>query len=420
MSDRRTAACAEVARLQAHAALIERQQVEAKAELQEVRQASVVHKERADRNGARLRGVNKEFFTLNETATTLEAAVQGKTAEVATLRVQKEQLVKQAAQADQELRPVKQHKLALESDVGALRQSNVELNTQLQTSTEDMAAAAENAAAEKLRMDSALTVRADLEEKMSEVQKQHKATADVNAALKAQNHTLTENIGVMRSQHAQESAEMKKIASTSDGVESELETLRSHSNMSATQQADALTACGERCAELRAKKDQLLRESSITDEDMKTLQTSVDANAKVLADMGTDAAEAAARRLKQWMTISELKNTVRVICRVRSNAANLQSGSVVCGPSSTGVDDTITVLPPPASVEPTEGQAFVFDKVIPAQALTEETFKHLRDLVDHAVAGEQVCIFSCGQSGSGKSSVLGDVNDSSENVCAIA
>jgi kinesin family protein C1 len=164
----------------------------------------------------------------------------------------------------------------------------------------------------------------------------------------------------------------------------------------------------------------LLRESSITDEDMKTLQTSVDANAKVLADMGTDAAEAAARRLKQWMTISELKNTVRVICRVRSNAANLQSGSVVCGPSSTGVDDTITVLPPPASVEPTEGQAFVFDKVIPAQALTEETFKHLRDLVDHAVAGEQVCIFSCGQSGSGKSSVLGDVNDSSENVRAIA
>lgn len=418
MSDRRAAAGAEVTRLEAHADLIERQQVEAKAELQEVRQASVVEKERADRNGARLRGVNKEFFTLSETATKLEATVQSKTAEVAALRVQKEELVKQAAQADQELRPVKQRKTVLESDVRALRDSNVEFNAQLQASTEDMAVAQASASDEKARMDTALTARAELEAKVLEVQKQHEVTAEVNAALKAQNQTLTETVSTLRSQHAQESAEMQKIVSKSDGVESELETLRSHSNMSATQQADALTGCGERCAELRAKQ-KLLRESCITEEDIKILQSTVDTNAKILADMGTEAAETAARRLTQWQAISELKGTVRVICCVCSNAANLQSGSVTCGPSSTGVDDTITIIPPQASTEPAEGQAFVFDKVIPAQALTEETFKHLRDLVDHAVAGEQVCVFACGQSGSGKSAVLGDVSDSIENVRVI-
>lgn len=418
MSDRRAGACAEVTRLEAHADLIERQQAEAKAELQEVRQASVLQKERADRNGARLRGVNKEFFTLNENATKLEAAVQSQTADVAALRVQKEEVVKQAAQADQELRPMKQRKTALESDVRALRDSNVELNAQLQASTEDMAVARARASSEKARMDTALAARAELEAKILDVEKQHKVTVEINTALKAQNQTLTETVSTLRSQHAQESTEMQKIVSKSDAVESELETLRSHSNMSATQQADAHTACAARCAELRAKTEKLLRESSITDEDMKTLQSTADANAKVLADMRTDAAEAADRRLTQWQSISELKGTVRVICCVCSNAANLQSGSVTCGPSSTGVDDTITVIPPQASTEPAEGQAFVFDKVIPAQASTEETFKHLRDLVDRAVAGEQVCVFACGQSGSGKSSVLGDANDSSEHVRA--
>lgn len=188
--------------------------------------------------------------------------------------------------------------------------------------------------------------------------------------------------------------------------------------MSAAQQADARAACVERCAELRAKQEKLLRESSITEEDKKKLQATVDANAEVLADMGRDADEAAARRLKQEIAISELKGTVRVIARVCSHAVNQQSGSVTSGPSSTGVDDTINIMPPQTSAEAAAGQAFVFDKVIPAQASTAETFKHLRDLVERAVAGEQVCIFACGHSGSRNMSVLGGATESTENVCA--
>lgn len=383
-----------------------------------MRKATVVHKERADRHSARLIGVNKEFFTLNESTAKLEATVQSKTAEAATLRVEKDELVKQAAQADQQLRPLKQRKLELESDVGKQRELNVELNAQMQSSMEGLATADASAADEKARMDTALAARADLESKMSEVQKQHKVTTAANASLQAHNKTLTETVGNLQGQHAQESAEMQKVVSKSSSVESELETLRSHSNMSATQQADALAACDQRCAELRAKKEKLLRESTITDEDMKKLQATADANKKVLANMGADADAAAERRREQWMAISNLKGNVRTICRVCPNAASVQSGSVTCGPSSTGIDDTVTVLPPQASADPAEGQTFVFDKVLPVQASMKETFNHLRDMVDHAVSGEQVCIFACGQSGSGKSSMLSDEN-SGENVRGI-
>ena len=272
--------------------MIGHQQAEAKVELQEVRQASVVHKERADRNGARLLGVNKEFFTLSETAEKVEAAVQSKTAEVAALRVQKEELVKQVAQADQELRPVKQRKTALESDVRVLRDSNVELNAQLQASTEDMAVAHASASDGKTRMDAAQS------------SSRRSRSKGIGSTKAAQSHSRGQrwpegtkpDVNGNRKHSTQSTcarvcAEMQKVVSQSEGVESELETLRS-SNMSATQQADALTRCDERCAELRAKKEKLLRESSITDEDMKTLQSTADANAKALADMGADAADA--------------------------------------------------------------------------------------------------------------------------------
>lgn len=416
MSDKQAAAAAEVTRLAAHADLNERQQTETKAELQEVRQASVVHKERADRSHARLAAVNKEHSTLKESATKLETGVQSATAEVATLRVQKQQLVEQAAEADEKLRPLKKRKGALDSNVCTLRESNVALNAQLHTSAEELAAADNSAATEKERMTAASAAREDLETKVSKLQVQHKVTTGAVAALNEQNQALSQTVDTMRIQHSKESAEMRTIMSKNADIETELETLRSHSNMSATQQADALTQCGERCAELHKKKEQLLRESSITEDDMRKLQATADANKEQLGGMETEAAETAAHRCKQWAAISELKGNVRVICRVCPNAADLQSGSVTSGPSSTGVDDTISVLPPQDSTEPVEGQAFVFDKVFPAQTPTEETYKHISDLIERAVSGEQVCVFACGHSSSGKSSMLSGTGESSELV----
>ena len=418
MNNKRAAAVAEESRLDAHAALIDQQLEEAKTELQEVRQSSVVHKERADRSHARLTVVNKEHIALDDTATKLEAAVQVATGEVAALRVQKEQLVEQAEQVEEELRPLKQRKGALDTTVSALRESNVALNAQLQTSSEDMMAGETNAATEQARMETAKNARKDLEEKVSQLQDERKVTTEAITTLDAQVQSLSQTVDSKQDQQSIESAEMGGIVSKSAGLETELETLRAHSNMSATQQADALTQCGARCEELHAQEQQLLRESSVTEGDMKKLQATADDHAEKLASMAAEATDHATRRHKLRVAISELKGNVRVVCRVCPNngaepAATTQSGSVTSGPSSTGVDDTISVLPPPSSDEPADGQAFVFDRVLQAQATNDEVFQNIADLVERAAQGENVCVYSCGHSSSGKASMLSGISSAS-------
>lgn len=360
--------------------------------------------------------VNKEHVALDETATKLEAAVQVATGEVAALRVQKEQLVEQVEQVEEELRPLKQRKGALDKTVSALRESNATLNAQLQTSSEDMMAAETNATTEQARMETATTSRKELEEKVSQLQDERKLTTEAIATLDAQVHSLSQTVDSKQGQQSIESADMAGIVSKSAGLETELETLRAHSNMSATQQADALTQCSARCEELRAQEQQLLRESSVTEGDMKKLQATADGHAEKLASMAAEATDHATRRHKLRVAISDLKGTIRVVCRVcptnggapaaTAATAATQSGSVTSGPSSTGVDDTISILPPPSSHEPTDGQAFVFDKVLQAQATDNEAFQNVADLIERAVQGENVCVYSCGHSSSGKTSML--------------
>ena len=413
MTEKRAAAVAEVARLQAHGESLDRQLEETKAELHDVRQSSEVHQERANRSQAKLTVVNKEHAALVESAAKLEADVQQAAGDAASLRTQKDQSTEQVAELEDELRPLKQRKGALGSTVETHRERNVELNQQRQTTSELLVAAEASFTKEQERMVAATDACKALEEKVSTLEKQRQATTAAIEGLNTQVQSLTQTVGTMRSQAAKESEEMQAIESKNAGLETELKTLRAHSNMSATQQADALTQCSERCTELRAQEQQLLKESSATERDIVKLQATADAHAERIAALEADEAEHAARRRKLRANISDLKGNVRVFCRVCPAQADAGSGSVTSGPSSTGVEDTVTMAPPGAG-ETEEGQSFTFGRVFKAESSDQQVFADVSDLVDRAVQGESVCIYSCGQSGSGKTAVLAGLQQAHE------
>jgi len=416
MTEKRAAAVAEVARLQAHGESLDRQLEETKAELHDVRQSSEVHQERANRSQAKLTAVNKEHAALVESAAKLEADVQQAAGDAASLRTQKDQSAEQVAELEDELRPLKQRKGALGSTVETHRERNVELNQQRQTTSELLVAAEASFTKEQERMVAATDACKALEEKVSKLEKQRQATTAAIEGLNTQVQSLTQTVGTMRSQAAKESEEMQGIESKNAGLETELKTLRAHSNMSATQQADALTQCSERCTELRAQEQQLLKESSATERDIAKLQATADAHAERIAALEADEAEHAARRRKLRANISDIKGNVRVFCRICPAQADAGSGSVTSGPSSTGVDDTVTMAPPGA--DETEGQSFTFGRVFKAESSDQQVFADVSDLVDRAVQGESVCIYSCGQSGSGKTAVLAGLQADEEKTVA--
>ena len=110
------------------------------------------------------------------------------------------------------------------------------------------------------------------------------------------------------------------------------------------------------------------------------------------------AAENEAKRRLLLNEIIHLKGNIRVFCRVRppTNGARAAASVVDCHQDG-------------ASLSIQQGgktHAFSYDKVFGPQASQEEVFAQVSELVQSALDGYKVCLFSYGQTGAGKTHTM--------------
>ncbi|ESW21682.1 hypothetical protein PHAVU_005G090700 [Phaseolus vulgaris] len=99
-------------------------------------------------------------------------------------------------------------------------------------------------------------------------------------------------------------------------------------------------------------------------------------------------------------TILELKGNIRVFCRVRPllpDEVCSTEGKVISYPTSMEASGRGIEL-----TQSGQKHSFTFDKVFAPDALQEEVFIEISQLVQSALDGYKVCIFAYGQTGSGK------------------
>ena len=151
MLDKKDSALAQVASLQSQIASVEVQIEQAQVELKGVRESDELHIQRANQNKASLEAASKEQMELDETVTKLETAVETSSAQIATTTVEKEQLILQAHELDEEARPLRQEQSTLQMEVEALRQANTAHNASLREIKAKLEEATEQLAVEAAR-----------------------------------------------------------------------------------------------------------------------------------------------------------------------------------------------------------------------------------------------------------------------------
>lgn len=97
-------------------------------------------------------------------------------------------------------------------------------------------------------------------------------------------------------------------------------------------------------------------------------------------------------------TIAELRGNVRVYARIRPFLPF--DGPVTASPSIATNEDSSSVSVRPVS-DREEEQAFTFDKTFGPSASQDRIFSDVSELVQSALDGYNVCLFSYGQTGSG-------------------
>ncbi|DBA96427.1 TPA: Nucleolar protein 58, variant 2 [Trebouxia sp. C0004] len=107
------------------------------------------------------------------------------------------------------------------------------------------------------------------------------------------------------------------------------------------------------------------------------------------------AGEAEAQRRALHNQLVELRGNIRVFCRVRPGAAS----AVVCLPDGLSVRLE-------GQTEGIKDSSFAFDKVFGGQSSQAEVFAEVSDMVQSALDGYKVCLFSYGQTGAGKTHTM--------------
>lgn len=121
---------------------------------------------------------------------------------------------------------------------------------------------------------------------------------------------------------------------------------------------------------------------------------------KRLADAEYKLIEGEKLRKELHNTILELKGNIRVFCRVRPllpDESCSSEGKIISYPTSMEASGRGIEL-----TQNGQKHSFTFDRVFAPDALQEEVFTEISQLVQSALDGYKVCIFAYGQTGSGK------------------
>lgn len=116
-----------------------------------------------------------------------------------------------------------------------------------------------------------------------------------------------------------------------------------------------------------------------------------------IANLQRVAAEAETVRRQLHNQLVELKGNIRVFCRVKPHPCPV----VTCSPGNTSLQLTVD----------DKEHTFTFDRIFAPEASQQDVFHMVSDLVQSALDGYHVCLFSYGQTGAGKTHTMQGLPD---------
>ncbi|KAL4427843.1 hypothetical protein ABPG75_001932 [Micractinium tetrahymenae] len=273
---------------------------------------------------------------------------------------------------------------ATQADLSAATAAQAGLREQ--AAAESAAAQADRAAAQQ-REEALLAEKAQLKAAVEKAAKERDELQAMVLQAAAEMEALQQQLADGSSQHTSLKAELERAQAQLAGLNAALEaeqSARSAAERDAKDKGDKLERLEN---ELEALQECTIGLGAGDQKEMLTRMLSK------IAALEAAVAAAEARRRELHNQLVELKGNIRVFCRIRPNPRSAVQA----------LPDGISVrLPGPDGKEHT----FSYDKVFKPEASQAAVFEEVSDLVQSALDGYKVCLFSYGQTGAGKTHTM--------------
>ncbi|KAI0888749.1 P-loop containing nucleoside triphosphate hydrolase protein [Annulohypoxylon maeteangense] len=120
------------------------------------------------------------------------------------------------------------------------------------------------------------------------------------------------------------------------------------------------------------------------------------------------------RRRSLFEKVQELQGAIRVICRIRPDSSRdlleyeVRNGEFHGDPASLSViDEKRTVW---GDIRPTKSEIYEFERIFGPQDTNHDVFDEISNFVQSVIDGKKACIFCYGQSGTGKTYTMSNVD----------
>jgi kinesin family protein C1 len=275
------------------------------------------------------------------------------------------------------------------------------------------AAAAAAAVAEKTESIEAAEQRvAELQAQLAAEEQRRTALAQENESLVA---SLTEQKGAVSS-IAEGNRKLKEELSLALSAKAELEVIHRETEARVNAMTAEIAQLTEAARAHQATIDQLSTEGSAKDEEIRWLQSEVEAGLAKIEALEDKVRAGEQLRRKLHNTVLELKGNIRVFARVRpaferdtgKTTAEGEGTTQIVYPGDNKLELTaLNTAPAPGRAKVEKASwGFSFDRVFGPETTQEAVFEDLAQLVQSVLDGYRVCVFAYGQTGSGKTHTM--------------